>query len=175
MGLMATRSCSACDDRILVAPRDTRGVGRPYARCTNCDAAILLGTRNEWDLMSPGSRGAYVVGQCYPAVVVPVALALLLGLAAWASGTVHPLNDTGLLWLLIGLAVTGILFGLYRAVVRIQDEIARSARRLRNADYRHRLRTMGLLHDAAPQNNTAASRSRPRHPRASAPLGRPLA
>ena len=30
MGLKATRSCSACDDRILVAPRDTRGVGRPF-------------------------------------------------------------------------------------------------------------------------------------------------
>ena len=152
MGLMVTRSCRACGDRILVTPQETRGVGRPYARCTNCYATILLGTRNEWTLKSRRSRAAYVIGRCCPALVVPVSLAVLIGFGLWVSGVLHPINDTGLLWALIGLCVTGILLGTYRAVGRIRDDIGRSARRMRNVDYRHRLKNMGLLQDAASQN-----------------------
>ena len=148
MGLMLTKTCRACGDRVLVTLQETRGVGRPYARCTNCGAAILLGSRNEWSLKSPRSRAAYIFGQCYMAVLLPVTLVVLIGLALWAFTSAHPINDTGLPLFLIGACLTGVLFGLYRAVVRIQDDIGRSDRRMRNADYRRRLGTMGLLREA---------------------------
>ena len=148
MGLMVTKPCRACGDRVLVAPQETRGIGRPYVRCTNCNATILLDSRNEWGLKSPGSRAAYIIGRCYPAFLLPTAFVVLIGYGLWVSDTAHPINDTGLLMVLIGLCLTGILLGLYPAVVRIQDDIGRSDRRMRNADYRNRLREMGLFQDA---------------------------
>ena len=162
MGLMVTKTCRACGHRVLVTPQETRGVGRPYARCTNCYATILLGSRNEWRLKSPRSRAAYIIGRCYVASVLPVALVVLIGYGLWVSAIAHPINDTGLMLVLIGVCVTGILVGLGRAVVRIQDDIGRSNRRMRNADYRHRLREMGLLPDAEYQAKHLPRRRRSR-------------
>ena len=148
MGLMIAKTCRVCGDRVLVTRQETRGVGRPYARCTNCNAMILLGSRNEWSLKSPRSRAAYIVGQCYMSFLLPVALVVLVGFALWVFAVADPIKDAGLLLFLIGACLTGILFGLYRAVVRIQDDIGRSDRRMRNTDYRSRLKKMGLLQDA---------------------------
>ena len=146
MGLMVELTCRTCGHPVYVERKETRGLGKPYVRCANCKAMLILGGRTEWQLKSSGARAAYVLSQCAPALVLPMFLVFAVWGGFWLTAKLtDDLNDTALVVASVAVYVVGVAVSIKSASKRLKREIAQSRKRMLDADYRHRLKHMHLL------------------------------
>ena len=175
MGVMIEKTCRTCGHQVYIEQDEDRGLGKPYARCTNCKSMILLGTRNEWQLQTTTQRALYVLDKCAQALLLPLLLVALVGLAFWISTVNFALNWMSLTLTASAAYLIAFALLLVPAVSRIKDEIRRSRRRMLNADYRAKLKHMGLWKDTddpeAHRDANAPKRSRSRRAIASRRTG----
>ena len=163
MGLTVERTCRTCGHPVYVQGAQTRGLGKPYVRCSNCKSMILLGRRNEWQLKSPASRAMHTVAQCGPAIVVPLLLPLAVWFGVWICRSDRMMggrvNMTLMTALAIGAYVLVVAIAVRSALKRLSGEIRQSRRRMLNADYRHKLKHMGLLKEQPPDADGLRART----------------
>ena len=143
------KTCRTCGHTVYIEGKETRGLGKPYVRCPNCKSMVLLGGRNEWQLKTSGARALYAVTRCGPAVLVPLLLPLAVWIGTWICGSRHMMGGRVNTTLMVVLAIVAYVLvtaiALRSALKRLAVEIGRSRRRMLNADYRHKLKHMGLL------------------------------
>ena len=92
MGRTIEITCRTCGHAVYIEGAEARGLGKPYVRCANCKSMVVTGRQTEWQLKTPGERKLYVLGQCSPAVLVPVLLVALVILGAWLLQQRHEVD-----------------------------------------------------------------------------------
>ena len=146
MGLMIELTCRTCGHPVFVERKETRGLGKPYVRCANCKAMIILGSRNEWQLKDFGARAICVLSQCGPAVVRPLFLVFVVWGAFWLTVELTGnFNEPALVVASVVVYVVGVTVSIKSASKRLKREIAQSRKRMLDTDYRHKLKHMHLL------------------------------
>ena len=146
MGLMVELTCRTCGHPVYIEGEETHGLGKPYVRCSNCKSMVLMGRRSEWQLKSFGSRAVYVLSECAPAMVLPLFLVFAVLGGFWLTAEfTGRINDIALVGIPAAVYAIATAIAMRGALKRVAREISRSRRRMLNADYRHKLKHMGLL------------------------------
>lgn len=146
MGLMVELTCRTCGHPVYVERKETRGLGKPYVRCANCKAMIILGSRNEWQLKNFGSRSSCVLCKCAPCLVLPLFLVVAVWGGFWLTAKLTgSVNDTALVVASVAVYVIAVAASVRSALKRLKREIAQSKKRMLDADYQHKLKHMHLL------------------------------
>jgi hypothetical protein len=146
---MVIKSCPKCGN--IYDSSDSKGIGKPFLICSDCQCLIIDTDITEWDLKSGIGKLGYILicgwtSLCY-GIAVPLAAAF--GLAKLFGFEISDIS------LLIYLCVVGVLCFLVLIYFRNSTDIRESKERMKDPHYRDFLIRIGLLRES----NRAAANS----------------
>lgn len=131
--------CPACDVVVGTARRDRPAIGRPFAECPRCGGFVSRAPYEEWALMKPGTRLAFVASKGTFALALGLLPALALGLFAAFGGGESIERMT-----LVAVAVLGAVASAVVRFALLSREVRRSQSRMADPMYRAKLAEFGM-------------------------------
>lgn len=129
--------CLACG-HLAARSRARLAIGAPFERCSACGGFVVRPLHDEWGLMSPRARLAFLAPGAARALALGLAPALVWGLFVLARGG----ERDPLALLLLAALGAGVALGVWLG--RVASAVRRSRRRLADPMLRARLVEFGL-------------------------------
>lgn len=134
MGMYVIKKCPHCQT-VYEEGHESRGIGRPFRKCSQCEGVIIDTDETEWELKSPLGKATYFLICGYTCIVYGTGFLLVASFAFKGLSTI----DYMMLWAGGCVVALGVLI-----IVNYRD-IEESQTRMADPKYRELLETLGLL------------------------------